>query len=83
MRIIRFAEGRLVTSGCATGHPSDVISSSFAHQGIAQIELLTNPVKYPVGFSVFPKRLDEKAARLQRSAFFPAGVPRTREWFGA
>ncbi|HET9925614.1 MAG TPA: adenosylhomocysteinase, partial [Methylomirabilota bacterium] len=54
-RIILLAEGRLVNLGCATGHPSYVMSSSFANQVIAQIELFTNPDKYPVGVYVLPK----------------------------
>ncbi|HEV8262810.1 MAG TPA: adenosylhomocysteinase [Burkholderiales bacterium] len=64
-RIILLAEGRLVNLGCATGHPSYVMSSSFANQTIAQIELFNNPDKYPLGVYVLPKHLDEKVARLQ------------------
>ena len=64
-RIILLAKGRLVNLGCGTGHPSYVMSSSFANQTIAQIELFTNPGKYPVGVYVLPKHLDEKVARLQ------------------
>jgi len=64
-RIILLAEGRLVNLGCATGHPSYVMSSSFANQTIAQIELYNNTDKYPVGVYVLPKHLDEKVARLQ------------------
>jgi len=64
-RIILLAKGRLVNLGCATGHPSYVMSSSFANQTIAQIELFCNPDKYPVGVYVLPKHLDEKVARLQ------------------
>jgi adenosylhomocysteinase len=64
-RIILLAEGRLVNLGCGTGHPSYVMSSSFANQVIAQIELFTNPGKYPIGVYVLPKHLDEKVARLQ------------------
>jgi adenosylhomocysteinase len=64
-RIILLAEGRLVNLGCATGHPSYVMSSSFANQTLAQIELYSNPGKYPVGVYVLPKHLDEKVARLQ------------------
>ncbi|BAP89806.1 s-adenosyl-L-homocysteine hydrolase [Burkholderiales bacterium GJ-E10] len=64
-RIILLAEGRLVNLGCATGHPSYVMSSSFANQVIAQIELFTNTERYPVGVYVLPKKLDEKVARLQ------------------
>ena len=64
-RIILLAEGRLVNLGCATGHPSYVMSSSFANQVLAQIELFTNTKKYPVGVYILPKALDEKVARLQ------------------
>ena len=64
-RIILLAKGRLVNLGCGTGHPSYVMSSSFANQTIAQIELYCNPGKYPVGVYVLPKHLDEKVARLQ------------------
>ncbi|HET9580063.1 MAG TPA: adenosylhomocysteinase [Usitatibacter sp.] len=64
-RIILLAEGRLVNLGCGTGHPSYVMSSSFANQVIAQIELFTHTSKYPVGVYVLPKHLDEKVARLQ------------------
>jgi adenosylhomocysteinase len=63
-RITLLAEGRLVNLGCATGHPSFVMSSSFANQTIAQIELFNNPDAYPVGVHVLPKHLDEKVARL-------------------
>jgi adenosylhomocysteinase len=64
-RIILLAEGRLVNLGCATGHPSYVMSSSFANQVLAQIELFTHAAKYPVGVYILPKQLDEKVARLQ------------------
>ncbi|MDK9716508.1 MAG: adenosylhomocysteinase [Trichlorobacter sp.] len=64
-RIILLAKGRLVNLGCATGHPSYVMSSSFANQTIAQIEIFCNPGKYPTGVYVLPKHLDEKVARLQ------------------
>jgi adenosylhomocysteinase len=68
-RIILLAEGRLVNLGCATGHPSYVMSSSFTNQVMAQIELWsdakTGGRKYPVGVYVLPKHLDEKVARLQ------------------
>ncbi len=68
-RIILLAKGRLVNLGCATGHPSYVMSSSFANQTIAQIELWTEAQKgsnkYPIGVYTLPKRLDEKVARLQ------------------
>ena len=64
-RIILLAKGRLVNLGCATGHPSYVMSSSFANQTIAQIELFAQTEKYPVGVYTLPKHLDEKVARLQ------------------
>jgi adenosylhomocysteinase len=64
-RIILLAKGRLVNLGCGTGHPSYVMSSSFANQTIAQIELFTNTAKYPIGVYTLPKHLDEKVARLQ------------------
>jgi adenosylhomocysteinase len=66
-RIILLAKGRLVNLGCGTGHPSYVMSSSFANQTIAQIELWTERAsgKYPVGVYTLPKHLDEKVARLQ------------------
>jgi adenosylhomocysteinase len=64
-RLILLAEGRLVNLGCGTGHPSYVMSSSFANQTIAQVELFTNTSKYPIGVYVLPKYLDEKVARLQ------------------
>jgi adenosylhomocysteinase len=70
-RIILLAEGRLVNLGCGTGHPSYVMSSSFANQVMAQIELWGDAVaragRYPVGVYVLPKHLDEKVARLQLS----------------
>ena len=65
-RIILLAQGRLVNLGCAPGHPSDVMSSSFANQTLAQIELFTRPDYYQPGkVYVLPKHLDEKVARLQ------------------
>ena len=64
-RIILLAKGRLVNLGCATGHPSYVMSSSFANQTLAQIELFTRTDAYPVGVYTLPKHLDEKVARLQ------------------
>jgi len=66
-RIILLAKGRLVNLGCGTGHPSYVMSSSFANQTIAQIELWSerDSGKYPVGVYTLPKHLDEKVARLQ------------------
>ncbi len=62
--IIVLAEGRLVNLGCATGHPSFVMSNSFTNQTMAQIELYANPGKYPIGVYTLPKVLDEKVARL-------------------
>ncbi len=66
-RLIILAKGRLVNLGCGTGHPSYVMSSSFANQVIAQIELwgAAGTTKYPVGVFTLPKHLDEKVARLQ------------------
>ncbi len=62
--IILLAEGRLVNLGCANGHPSFVMSNSFSNQVLAQIELYTNPKKYPVGVYMLPKHLDEEVARM-------------------
>ena len=64
-KIILLAKGRLVNLGCGTGHPSYVMSSSFANQTIAQIELFANTKNYPVGVYTLPKHLDEKVAVLQ------------------
>jgi adenosylhomocysteinase len=64
-RIILLAKGRLVNLGCGTGHPSYVMSSSFANQVMAQIELWANQTEYAPGVYVLPKHLDEKVARLQ------------------
>ncbi len=58
------AEGRLVTLGCAEGHPSFVMSNSFTNQVLAQIALWTEPEKYPIGVHCLPKSLDEEVARL-------------------
>ncbi len=66
--VIVLAEGRLVNLGCATGHPSFVMSCSFTNQVIAQIELFNNVAKYPVGVYVLPKHLDEKVASLHLDA---------------
>jgi adenosylhomocysteinase len=63
-RIILLAEGRLVNLGCATGHPSFVMSNSFSNQVLAQIDLWQNPGKYERRVYVLPKQLDEKVARL-------------------
>ena len=62
--IILLAEGRLVNLGCATGHPSFVMSNSFTNQVLAQIEMFKNPDDYPLGVYTLPKELDEKVARL-------------------
>jgi len=66
--IIVLAEGRLVNLGCATGHPSFVMSCSFTNQVIAQMELFNNTDQYPLGVYVLPKKLDEKVARLHLDA---------------
>ena len=66
--VIVLAEGRLVNLGCATGHPSFVMSCSFSNQVIAQIELFNNLDKYPLGVYVLPKHLDEKVARAHLDA---------------
>jgi adenosylhomocysteinase len=62
--VIVLAEGRLLNLGCATGHPSFVMSNSFSNQVIAQIELFKNPTAYKNEVYVLPKHLDEKVARL-------------------
>jgi adenosylhomocysteinase len=66
--IIILAEGRLLNLGCATGHPSFVMSMSFTNQVLAQIELFTKVDQYPLGVYVLPKQLDEKVARLHLDA---------------
>jgi adenosylhomocysteinase len=66
--IIVLAEGRLLNLGCATGHPSFVMSMSFTNQVLAQIELFGKTDNYPLGVYVLPKQLDEKVARLHLSA---------------
>jgi adenosylhomocysteinase len=63
-RLIVLAKGRLVNLGCATGHPSFVMSASFTNQVLAQVELFTNPGKYEKKVYVLPKHLDEKVAAL-------------------
>ena len=63
-RIIMLAEGRLVNLGCATGHPSFVMSNSFTNQVLAQIELFSKTDEYPIGVYILPKILDEEVARL-------------------
>jgi adenosylhomocysteinase len=67
-QVIVLAEGRLVNLGCATGHPSFVMSCSFSNQVIAQIELFSKTEQYPTGVYVLPKHLDEKVARLHLDA---------------
>jgi adenosylhomocysteinase len=62
--VILLAEGRLVNLGCATGHPSFVMSNSFTNQVIAQMALWTEPDQYEIGVHVLPKKLDEEVARL-------------------
>ena len=66
--LIVLAEGRLVNLGCATGHPSFVMSNSFTNQVIAQIELFTKTDEYPTEVYMLPKILDEKVARLHLEA---------------
>jgi adenosylhomocysteinase len=73
--IIVLAQGRLVNLGCATGHPSFVMSTSFTNQVLAQIALWSEPEKYPLGVHVLPKRLDEEVARLHLAKL---GVKLTR-----
>jgi adenosylhomocysteinase len=66
--IIVLAEGRLVNLGCATGHPSFVMSCSFSNQVLAQVELFNRTDSYPVGVYVLPKHLDEQVARAHLDA---------------
>ncbi|HWC69236.1 MAG TPA: adenosylhomocysteinase [Acidimicrobiales bacterium] len=73
--VIVLAEGRLVNLGCATGHPSFVMSCSFSNQVIAQIEMFQHTERYPLGVYVLPKKLDEKVAALHLDAL---GVKLTR-----
>ena len=74
-QVIVLAEGRLVNLGCATGHPSFVMSCSFSNQVIAQIEMFNHIDRYPLGVHVLPKHLDEKVAHLHLDAL---GVRLTR-----
>jgi adenosylhomocysteinase len=67
-QVIILAEGRLVNLGCATGHPSFVMSCSFSNQVLAQIELFNKIGDYPLGVYVLPKHLDEKVARFHLDA---------------
>ncbi|MFC4049371.1 adenosylhomocysteinase [Actinomadura syzygii] len=80
--IIVLAEGRLMNLGCATGHPSFVMSNSFTNQVIAQIELFTKTEEYPVGVYVLPKHLDEKVARLHLDALGVKLTELTKEQAG-
>jgi adenosylhomocysteinase len=66
--VIVLAEGRLMNLGCATGHPSFVMSCSFSNQVMAQVELYGHTDRYPVGVYTLPKRLDEKVARIHAEA---------------
>lgn len=84
-RVIVLAEGRLVNLGCATGHPSFVMSNSFTNQVLAQIELWKNPGKYKREVYVLPKHLDEKVARLhldQLGAHLTKLHPEQAEYIG-
>ena len=81
-RITVLAEGRLVNLGCATGHPSFVMSASFTNQVIAQIELWQNPDKYENKVYVLPKNLDEKVARLHLEKIGVDLTPLTKEQAG-
>ena len=83
--ILVLAEGRLVNLGCATGHPSYVMSNSFSNQVIAQIALWTEAEKYPVGVHVLPKKLDEEVARLhldQLGVKLTKLTPKQAEYYG-
>jgi adenosylhomocysteinase len=83
--IILLASGRLVNLGCATGHPSFVMSNSFCNQTLAQIALWTEPQKYPIGVHFLPKRLDEEVARLhleQLGAHLTVLSPAQSEYLG-
>ena len=77
--VIVLAEGRLVNLGCATGHPSFVMSCSFSNQVLAQIELFTKTAEYPTAVYVLPKKLDEKVARLHLDALGVKLTPMTDE----
>jgi adenosylhomocysteinase len=83
--ILLLAAGRLVNLGCATGHPSFVMSNSFSNQVLAQIALWTEPEKYPLGVHVLPKKLDEEVARLhlgQLGAKLTKLTPKQAEYLG-
>jgi adenosylhomocysteinase len=77
--VIVLAEGRLLNLGCATGHPSFVMSCSFTNQVVAQLELFTKTGNYPVGVYTLPKQLDEKVARLHLDALGVKLTELTRE----
>jgi adenosylhomocysteinase len=81
-RVILLAEGRLVNLGCATGHPSFVMSNSFSNQVLAQIEMWNNPGKYQKKVYVLPKKLDEEVARLHLSKLGVQLTPLTQEQAG-
>ncbi len=83
--ILLLAEGRLVNLGCATGHPSFVMSNSFTNQVLAQIALWTEPEKYPLGVHTLPKKLDEEVARLhleQLGAKLTQLTPKQAQYLG-
>jgi len=83
--VIVLAEGRLVNLGCATGHPSFVMSCSFSNQVLAQVELFSRPSDYPVGVYTLPKELDEQVARLHLDALgvrLTELTPRQAEYLG-
>jgi adenosylhomocysteinase len=85
-RIILLAKGRLVNLGCATGHPSFVMSTSFSNQVLAQIELFNNAKKYENKVYVLPKHLDEKVAALHLDkigAKLTKLTPKQAEYIGA
>ena len=77
--VMILAEGRLMNLGCATGHPSFVMSCSFSNQVLAQIELFTKTAEYPTAVYVLPKKLDEKVARLHLEALGVKLTPMTDE----
>ena len=67
--ILLLAEGRLVNLGCAMGHPSFVMSCSFANQVLAQIELWTKPGQYPIGVHILPKKVEFKQILFKKIIF--------------
>jgi adenosylhomocysteinase len=83
--VLVLAEGRLVNLGCATGHPSFVMSNSFTNQVMAQVELFTNSANYEKKVYTLPKHLDEKVARLhlaQLGAKLTKLTPAQAEYIG-